>query len=930
MRPLASRGVSPRLRGLALVAALGLLCACSASAAVTLELAQTHVFPAPRREWKDAGLKPKLADVDLHLVGERDVLAIVEFGNQVTSSPKLFVSNDRTGANAAEVALRSPDHMPDTQGDAVELYSHTAWTAKIPGELVTRGMQIFVEWAEGEKTWSDITVGAPTPFELVSLPLYFFGAHPDDTKDGLGHPLTPELAGRMPTSVEAEYRERLPISRFHTRLHPARFFRSDHAVVGPRLGGPAYRLSRKEDARDGFAVLSSVMQIMAAIRDMDGAKPLATQYYGSLLQHDAEGKYAGPGGGLGGGGVGAGDYSFGGVFFHEAGHAFGLPHAADAYDSGSYPYPRGSLKGSGWGYDAVAGHLVDPFFHRCAPEGSSGRKNRELEDAPPGASEPFSPRCYKQDPMQGGHQDRDRNQYYGIFSDFQCALIQRYFEGETLEKGRAFRDEKGDGFVRWDPALGEFAPATLSAVDVAQVTGAELTAAVFTVSCAELGCEASASASGASLAPGALRTGAANLEATQVYPPLSYRGDAKEFVDVDNPYTLDRYHYERARMDGRDERKYCETGCDFIARFEFANGEEARVMVPGSFRPYTRPTAPPAAEATDPLSAKSFRTVGVAVPGVDAVRVDLMYAPRAWEGVHARVPQLLASWTKERGAVAAPTSASFGEAPAARHAAAFDLAIAVPSDANHCAMDRGLPFVRALEEAMFEHLGGNDRLPELSSARVACACAGATCAEGCERTYQYPLPELSAARSGARAAALGDASGSAPALWTPECGCEFEHFDGDATCSGGATHVSALRKVWSTEVPGAYYFADANGEGMMAQESTAITDGWEWLYDTDLAGAVETCRSRRDCAMAQFEVSHSRNKTKLLSSRCASPCYVKDYWGRVGYHVDASAAPSAWASPAAEREPSGSSRVVTVRFEVHVPTDAGAAAARAT
>ena len=194
------------------------------------------MFPAPRREWKDAGLKPKLADVDLHLVGECDVLAIVEFGNQVTSSPKLFVSNDRTGANAVEVALRSPDHMPDTQGDAVELYSHTAWTAKIPGELVTRGMQIFVEWAEGEKTWSDITVGAPTPFELVSLPLYFFGAHPDDTKDGLGHPLTPELAGRMPTSVEAEYRERLPISRFHTRLHPARFFRSDHAVVGPRLG----------------------------------------------------------------------------------------------------------------------------------------------------------------------------------------------------------------------------------------------------------------------------------------------------------------------------------------------------------------------------------------------------------------------------------------------------------------------------------------------------------------------------------------------------------------------------------------------------------------------------------------------------------------------------------------------------------------------
>ena len=118
--------------------------------------------------------------------------------------------------------------------------------------------------------------------------------------------------------------------------------------------------------------------------------------------------------------------------------------------------------------------------------------------------------------MQGGHQDRDRNQYYGIFSDFQCALIQRYFEGRRSRRAARFATRKGDGFVRWDPALRRRAPATLSAVDVAPGHGRGLTAAVVTVSCAELGDEASASAPGASLAPGALKTGAANLEATQV------------------------------------------------------------------------------------------------------------------------------------------------------------------------------------------------------------------------------------------------------------------------------------------------------------------------------------------------------------------------------------------------------------------------------
>ena len=122
-----------------------------------------------------------------------------------------------------------------------------------------------------------------------------------------------------------------------------------------------------------------------------------------------------------------------------------------------------------------------------------------------------------------------------------------------------------------------------------------------------------------------------------------------------------------------------------------------------------------------------------------------------------------------------------------------------------------------------------------------------------------------------------------------------------------------------THSDGVYYFVNEKGEGMMVRQSEKITDGYALVLDKDLDGTIEECRSRSDCAAAQFEVNHARNKTELMSAQCMSPCYFKDYWGRVSYHVDHT---NQWAEPPQSYQ--DVERAITVRFDVHVPSDAAA------
>ena len=100
----------------------------------------------------------------------------------------------------------------------------------------------------------------------------------------------------MPESVEEEFKQRLPIASLSSQLHPRDFSRA-RTRLSRRQGGSAYRIYQKEEAKDGFAVIGSTMNLIGALREMDAAVPFAVQYYGAIILEDAAGRYAGPGGG---------------------------------------------------------------------------------------------------------------------------------------------------------------------------------------------------------------------------------------------------------------------------------------------------------------------------------------------------------------------------------------------------------------------------------------------------------------------------------------------------------------------------------------------------------------------------------------------------------------------------------------------------------
>ena len=139
--------------------------------------------------------------------------------------------------------------------------------------------------------------------------------------------------------------------------------------------------------------MSAVLDTLSALRRANGEASTNNQYYAPLMMLDAQGVYTSPGGGLGGGSLGTGDYDYGGIFIHEQGHAFGMPHAGEAYDQGKFPYPGGSLLGSVWGFDAARGQFLAPFIPPTADSASGC-----LDD--PSRQKDGEGRCVKQDPMQ--------------------------------------------------------------------------------------------------------------------------------------------------------------------------------------------------------------------------------------------------------------------------------------------------------------------------------------------------------------------------------------------------------------------------------------------------------------------------------------------------------------------------------------------------
>jgi hypothetical protein len=579
---------------------------------LALQTAQTHVLP-------DSGLSWSLSDGahELHLVGRRSFLALVDLGDISPDNPVLEVLQG--GAIVGTVPLASPTELPPTEASGPALATHL-YSATVDAAWVVPGLSLRVSadnFAPSEAR--ELVVGADSELDMWTLPFYLFGA--DDRN-------APPIAvtAKPDAASTTELYQKWAIGKVNFLQHPAGRVAWPAIVVGPREGKPAMQVHNADEQQDGFAVMSAVLSTLSALRSANGEASTNNQYYAPLLMLDAQGSYAAPGGGLGGGSCGTGDYDYAGIFIHEQGHAFGMPHAGGAYDDGNYPYPGGSLLGSVWGFDAARNEFLAPFIPPTADTADTCLDDVTRQKDGEG-------RCVKQDPMQSGSGDQDPSYKYTLFSDFNASVIQRYFEGETTlgdggvheyDGGTLFVDPgSSTGYSRWDSIDHERVEVPVETTDkglygfdrgLPTQRGVPVHAIVFTLSHAD------------------------TPSVSQIYAPLSYTGNLIRQVDPTSPPQL-----AEILPNTGDVPWYCHaSGCDYTLRVTYKDGTQAHVLLRGGFRPWFDPMGEPGPTTSDPLDSDSFRVFSVNVPGDQPLtKIEVLDTPMGWNGLPADATVLL-------------------------------------------------------------------------------------------------------------------------------------------------------------------------------------------------------------------------------------------------------------------------------------------------
>lgn len=583
----------------------------------SFETAQTHVLP-------EAGLSWTLpnAGMTLHLTAQRDTLVMLDLGGAQPVKPMLeaWSGNVKLGA----LPLNAPNQLAPTEAGG-QTYATGRYSATLPAAWVKPGLTLHVSADNYSASgFKKPEIGLDTDFDMRILPFYLFGANDSNTQ-----PLS--ITGNPDAATYQELYAKWPVARLNVSNHAAGRIAWPTLVIGPveSNNAPAYVVSNKDQQHGGFEIMGATLGILSAIRDANGEADTNNQYYAPLLMLGADGKYADPGGGLGGGSRGTGDYRYAGIFIHEQGHAFGMPHAEDGYNGGRYPYVRGSLAGSAWGYDAGRALFLAPFvpadastFANCKADAS------RIKDS--------AGRCVKQDPMQGGSGDQAKGFRFTMFSDFNAGVIQRYFEGKTTLDSNGVRQYDGakilvdpassTGYSQWDSIdkkRVELKPATTDKglygfnMGLPIQRGVPVQTIIVTYS---LGGTSAAS---------------------QIYPPVAYQGNLLRLVDPSVASDMAEITPNTGPVPW-----YCHaSGCDYTLRVSYRDGSVQHVLLQGGFRSWFSPTGALPADALNPLKSKSFKVWGINVPARTGIaKIDLLDTPMGWKGLPAS-PAVLVSRT---------------------------------------------------------------------------------------------------------------------------------------------------------------------------------------------------------------------------------------------------------------------------------------------
>jgi hypothetical protein len=581
----------------------------------SFEFAQTHVLP-------EAGLSWTLPNAtgSLKLVGKREALALITLG--VSDAVNPVVTATANGSALGKVALSAPSALPPTEASGAP-YKPNLYSATLPSSWLVKGLTLTVS-ADNylASTASTPTIGAPSTLDLNIVPFYLFGAN-DTNSQPLASVQTPS------TAMTNDIYDKWPVSELRIKPFAGGRIDMSELVIAPRgdskgVRQPAYLVANMDQQRDGYAAMSATLNLMKKMREANGEAATNNLYYGPLVVLNAAGKQAALGGGLGGGGGGVGDFSSPGIFIHEMGHAFGLPHAKDGFIAGKYPYTDGSTKGSAWGYNQLAKVFLNLIVDKSASNFAQCATNHQTT---------ATGQCYKQDPMQGGAEDRTGGFTFGTFSDFNIGKIQEWFEGVTtvnaagvrsLTGGVVFPDSQfASGYARWDSlerAFFEYKP-SLSGGGVYGIND-DLPIArgvpVYTIMVAY----SQAKSPGASM----------------IYKPVRYTGNLIKTFDPTNVQDITDFTIDTGKY-----YNYCKSeGCDYSLRVTYTDGSIVTRVLKGGFRSWFTPTAPVPASASDPLDNDSFRTWAINVPGDKVIsKVEMLDTPTVWRGLPASPAVLL-------------------------------------------------------------------------------------------------------------------------------------------------------------------------------------------------------------------------------------------------------------------------------------------------
>ena len=850
-------------------------------ALTSMKMGQTYLFEAPRRAWYK---KSDEVYIDAHLSGNRSTLFVVEFAATPTK-PELVFSNAalRSTGSRMKLTLASPSELPRTHGhgDAMARpYSTTAYSVVLDAAYVSKGLVVFVRTDNlGSSAEMSIPVGPTISMKTFSVPMYMFGAS-EDMLDKDGERVTKEKRGWMGEEKAQEHWAKYPFSTFKNSIHPIQKIQSDYWIVEPRTSKTgrkktAFRAQFLNDFKrpirsdftvnpdddmsdswkDGFGDEASGLAFLDLLHGLDGESDLSTHYYAAGIFRDENGAWQSGGAGLGGGHHGAGTSSFEGIFYHEQGHAFSLGHAESDYEKGDYPYVKGSLKGSDWGYDVVRNEFIDVYIHTDARSFDGDSSGDCTADDREKVRDDGIIKCIKQSVMQGGSGDQESDMNFGQMADYNVAEILEHIEGAmksadpddpsgpktVKDGGRVFHDECACGnrayynYRMWNNTANDFFAVTPT-WNYPHYFNVPLVLIWTTIGCAELNCRYSSVQ---------LETSPSQA-LTQVYAPTSYVGNTRLVVNPDN---FEVFKTITPTQDGAVNSDFCRRGCDFTAYVRLKDGTVRKALIADSPRRDWEDVDFPS-KSRDKYHAQSLLNLGVAVPtgGQTVERVDIMYTPLAWQGYHAKIPQKIASWSITNGEEkpAHPPTLSTNKMT-------YDFKFQIGQSISICNIDEMLTlrFIVAIERAVMDTLACDEKLAltPFSSAAVKCVCYGEACGRGCEWT---------------RPAATYSSQAAPSPVYDISTG----------TCIGDSVHINALTATQSGSLT--KYVDGAGNQYKLINPglSPLSTNGYDGSTgdSTDACKAIDSSAGLSAVETCYGLIYRSGGYKTFLSTQCMEPC----------------------------------------------------------